>query len=61
VKNIIDDKCEPFDKKKFITFIPTKNGLHILTRPFNVMNIKKYIDFNIDDIKKQGLTILYIP
>ena len=59
---VIENKCEPFDKNKVITTIPTKNGLHILTKPFNQMRLKEEIkDFNIDDIKKQALTILYIP
>jgi len=39
--------------------LPTKNGYHIITKPFNLQEFKKYYD-NID-IHKNNLTILYIP
>lgn len=38
--------------------IPTKNGVHIITRPFN---IKKFKDtFPLIDIHKDGITLCYI-
>jgi len=39
--------------------LPTKNGYHIITKPFNLQEFKKYYD-NID-IHKNNPTILYIP
>lgn len=47
---------------------PSKNGLHLITRPFDVKyfadNFKKETGLPIEskpEIKKQGLTNLYIP
>lgn len=46
------------DVQDFIE-LPTKNGYHIITKPFNLQEFKKYYD-NID-IHKNNPTILYIP
>lgn len=39
--------------------IPTLNGLHLLTRPFNLQEFKKH--FPDVEAKKNGLTALYVP
>ena len=42
-----------------IAYIPTKNGYHIITKPFNLKQFKdKYSDI---DVHKNNPTILYIP
>lgn len=44
---------------KIYTEIPTKNGVHLITQPFNVQQFKeKYPDI---DIHKNNPTVLYIP
>lgn len=42
---------------KHIATIPTRNGFHIITRPFNKIEFAKR--YNGDDIKKDNYTILY--
>lgn len=54
-------ECKPDDDDKVIAIIPTKNGAHIITKPFNV----NQFDFKFDskllpDIHKNNPTILYI-
>ena len=51
---------------KIITEIPTKSGIHIITKPFNVDKFRKSVYAqvtNIDkiDIHKMNPTIIYIP
>lgn len=56
----IIESCEP--KKKIVTVIPTKSGVHIITHPFNIIQFGaraphyKPIDAF---VKKNGLTLLY--
>lgn len=50
---------EPFDKEKLIAEIPSKNGLHLITIPFNLSSFKDV--FKDVDIHKQNPTNLYIP
>ena len=46
-------------KEPLVTVIPTKNGLHLITRPFN---LKKFKDvFPGVDVHKDNPTILYCP
>ena len=49
------------DKEKTVgVTIPTKTGLHLVTRPFNIAKLKLlFPDFNRDDVKKDNPTILY--
>lgn len=56
---IIDRKCRP-DGDKVIAFVPTKHGKHILTRPFNVMELRERFTLPLD-IHKNNPTVLYIP
>jgi len=50
---------EPITVDKVITTIPTKNGIHVITKPFNPQKFKK--DFPDVDIHKNNPTILYSP
>lgn len=46
-------------KEPLMEIIPTKNGVHIITRPFNLKTFKDmYSDV---DVHKDNPTILYIP
>jgi len=69
IENYIEHECEPFNvshkgsiaiyNSKIYTQIPTKNGYHIITKPFNLKQFKdKYPDI---DVHKNNPTILYIP
>jgi hypothetical protein len=53
------DSCQPFGKDKVICEIPTKNGYHLITERFDVMEFKKkYPEI---DIQKKNPTLLYYP
>lgn len=49
---------------KLITKIPSKTGIHLITKPFNVLeftnNLKKHVDIHLD-IQKDNPTNLFIP
>ena len=48
---------DPFGYSKFIAEIPTKNGCHLITTPFNLQQFKeKYPDI---DVHKNNPTLLY--
>jgi hypothetical protein len=50
--------CKP-EGAKIITHIPTKNGIHLITKRFDVMEFKnRYSDI---DIQKKNPTLLYYP
>jgi hypothetical protein len=52
------NQCRP-EKNKIYTTIPTKNGYHLITGRFDVMEFKKkYPDV---DIAKKNPTLLYLP
>lgn len=53
------DNCRPFGKDKIISIIPTKNGVHLITKKFDVMEFKK--KFPEIDIQKKNPTVLFIP
>lgn len=48
---------------KLLYTIPTKNGFHLITRPFNRYEFKKYMQLqgDIPDIHTDNPTVLYIP
>ena len=55
----IEVACEPFIPTKIIAQIPTKNGIHLITRAFNS---KTFGDLNPEvSIHKNNPTVLYIP
>lgn len=54
----LDHDCKPFGNK-IEAIIPTKNGYHLITKRFDVMNFKeKYPDI---DIQRKNPTLLYFP
>lgn len=54
--------CEPTGNK-IVANVPTKNGSHLITKPFNSAEFHKYLSLqgDIPDIHKDNGTILYIP
>ena len=64
IADFIDKECEPntllhnpLRVAKVITDIPTKNGYHLITTPFNLQQFKeKYPDI---DVHKNNPTLLY--
>ena len=55
--NFIDLWCEPKASNKFLYKVPTVNGIHLITLPFNTEKFKeKYPDI---DIHKNNPTLLY--
>ena len=56
IKKYINEECEPIGDKT-IAIIPTKNGNHLITKPFNLQQFKeKYPDI---DVHKNNPTLLY--
>lgn len=54
----IDSSCK-ISGSKIYGYIPTKNGYHIITKPFNLKQFReKYPDI---DVHKNNPTVLYIP
>jgi len=49
----------PVGMDKFVAKIPTKNGYHLIMKPFNLEGLK-YTMLGVDDIHKNNPTILYI-
>ena len=55
----IDYECKPAGQNKCLHVIETKNGCHLITRPFDTQAFNtKYSDI---DIHKDNPTILFIP
>jgi len=54
------NKCDP-NTNKILSVIPSKNGYHLITLPFNIGQFKSYGRENIVDIHKDNPTNLYIP
>lgn len=57
------DHIKPYDTEKVITQFPTKSGVHLITRPFDIKRFDLVYGgcFNDEtaDIKKNHLTLLY--
>ena len=63
ISNIIE-MVKPNDASKIITKIPTKNGVHLITKRFDVMEFNKQIKERgeeLPDIQKKNPTLLYYP
>ena len=54
----IDHRCKPYGSK-IEAVIPTKNGHHLITKKFDVMEFKKL--YPEVDIQKKNPTLLYLP
>lgn len=67
VKDIIVNHCGPFDVEKIVAVIPTKSGVHLITRPFNHEIFNRMLSqmnppiVSEVDIKKDNPTVLYCP
>lgn len=66
IKNIIKilNRVHPQDiGEKIETIIPTKNGYHLITKKFNVMEFKHVVSVLgvVPDIQKKNPTLLYLP
>jgi len=51
------DSLQPVGNK-LIAIVDTKNGFHIITKPFNIQEFSKHYDYN---VHKNNPTALYIP
>jgi hypothetical protein len=62
IVHIIDSTIQP-EGPKIITCIPTKNGYHLITKRFDVLEFKKCMELHGDvpDIQKKNPTLLYYP
>lgn len=63
IKSFVDE-CEPLNKEKILFEMPTKSGLHIISKSFNLQDFnKKCLNFHgigkVLDVKKNHLTLLY--
>ncbi len=54
------NQCQPYDKNKIITEIQTRNGVHLITEPFNVKEFQEK-GYNSIEIQKCNPTLLYYP
>ena len=67
IKDIIVNYCQPFDVEKIVAVIPTKSGVHLITRPFNQETFyRMFSQFKLSNenevsIKKANPTVLYAP
>ena len=53
------DHCRPHGEDKIVMMIPTKNGVHLITKRFDVIEFKKR--YPQIDIQKKNPTLLYYP
>lgn len=67
IKDIIVNYCQPFDVEKIVAVIPTKSGVHLITKPFNQETFyRMFSQFKLSienevSIKKDNPTVLYAP
>jgi hypothetical protein len=64
VVNIIENIKPIGAESKIIAVIPTKNGVHLITKRFDVMDFAKQIKERgeeVPDIQKKNPTLLYYP
>jgi hypothetical protein len=62
VQHIINGVKPYKDETKVIKVIPTKNGYHLITERFDVMEFQKYfLGGDVPDIQKKNPTLLYYP
>ncbi len=52
------DNLQP-EGNKLITIIETKNGIHLITKPFNLQDFKEYYPHI--EVHKNNPTVMYIP
>lgn len=59
VRQLVYDLQIETGKEPIMNFVPTKGGVHIITRPFNLNKFRK--EFPDIDVHKDNPTILYCP
>lgn len=59
ITDFINHECRPDDFNKVKAVIPTKNGYHLITERFDVMEFAKR--YSKVDIQKKNPTLLYLP
>ena len=59
IRQLITDLQIEAGKEPMMQFIPTRSGVHIITRPFNLQKFKS--EFPDIDVHKDNMTILYCP
>ena len=58
----IINSVRPHKNPKLIKVIPTKNGYHLITERFDVIEFQKYfLGGDIPDIQKKNPTLLFLP
>jgi hypothetical protein len=62
IQHIINGVRPHKDEPKVISVILTKNGYHLITERFDVMEFQKYfLGEDVPDIQKKNPTLLYLP
>ena len=59
IMDFIESECQPFGDTKYVATIPTRNGFHLITRPFDKSNFN--IKFPDIDIHNNNPTVLFSP
>jgi hypothetical protein len=61
-KQVINERCRP-EGDKIHAVIPTKNGYHLITSRFDVMEFNRLmsVEGEVPDIQKKNPTLLYYP
>ena len=56
------NKCRPEGNKIYST-IPTKNGVHLITKRFDVLEFNKYMSLqgDVPDVQKKNPSLLFLP
>lgn len=65
IKNVIDN-IKPFNEQKIILEVPTKSGIHLITKPFDILHFnqkliesKEFDKHTLPEIKKNHISLLY--
>ena len=65
IKNYIQNEARCNDVaygKRVLLELPTKNGCHLITKPFDIQGLLKVYSKNIHEfVHKDGPTVLYVP
>lgn len=55
----INNSCRPMNTTKVLGFVPSRSGLHVISKPFDLKNF--YKEFPDVEVHKTNPTNLYIP
>ena len=61
VQDVIDyiNNCQPLDTEKIIAKIPTVNGVHLITKPFNLLEFRRKYKESEINVHKNNPTLLF--